>query len=89
MIRLKPWEEAIGRFVSAQEGVVTLEGVGDIEIGDVSDGDVGENVRDLTGQVVAILKTDLPDRPYLLRKVSPTKDSSGESTDSRYSIRKG
>ena len=68
-MKLHPWQEAMGRVLRINNGVVALEGVGEVDVSDSCDGILEEKIQGLLGQKVAILRTDVPDREYLLREV--------------------
>jgi len=70
--KLELWQEAIGDVKGIKEEkdiiVLTLEGVGDIAI----DGDkwLISKLRKTAGQRIGILRTDIPGREYVLRKLT-------------------
>jgi len=66
MIHLGFWQEVQGTFrgirMDSSRQIVTLERIGDVEVNDVA-------INAKEGDVIAILRTDLPDREYISREV--------------------
>jgi len=63
MIHLGFWQEVQGTFrgirMDSSRQIVTLERIGDVEVNDVA-------INAKEGDVIAILRTDLPDKEYIL-----------------------
>jgi len=71
--KLLPWCEAIGKVedvrVESEEIVLRVEDVGEITIG-AHDKNFISRLKNLQGQKVAILHTDIPGHEYVLRKLT-------------------
>ena len=63
---LRPYEEAAGQLSELEEGQdSTIARIGQLSF--ILPQGMNEKLKHVLGQRIAILRTDLPDRPYLLR----------------------
>ena len=70
--KLLPWSEAVGNVKEIKEegdiAILSLEGVGDIAI--KNDKSLISKLKKAIGQRIGILRTDIPGRKYVLRKLT-------------------
>jgi len=70
--KLLPWSEAVGNVKEIKEegdiAILSLEGVGDIAI--KNDKSLISKLKKAMGQRIGILRTDIPGRKYVLRKLT-------------------
>jgi len=70
--KLLPWSEAVGDVKEIKEegdiAILSLEGVGDIAI--KNDKSLILKLKKAMGQRIGILRTDIPGRKYVLRKLT-------------------
>lgn len=74
--RLKPWEEVLGILLELHilEGSL-LAKISNVPL--ILPLEMEEKMRDHIGHRVSVLRTDLPDRPYLFRVFSNDKPNVG------------
>ena len=63
---LEPWTEVVGVIKSIEKSAVIFHGIGDIYIKDPI---LLSKLRGYIGKKISVLRTDLNEKPYLIKNV--------------------
>jgi hypothetical protein len=74
LYQLRPYEEAAGLLKELKENQESIIArIGHLNV--ILPQDMNEKLKNHLGQRIAILRTDLPDKPYLLRVLTSDRDN--------------